>query len=43
MVGDGCRTSFWLDCWLGGILLGVRWPVLHTHALDAEATVVAVL
>jgi hypothetical protein len=35
VVGDGCRTAFWLDCWLGG----VRWPVLLSHALDAEATV----
>jgi hypothetical protein len=42
-VGDGCRTSFWLDTWVGGAPLGERWPVLLSHALDAGATVGAVL
>jgi hypothetical protein len=43
VVGDGCRTAFWLACWLGGVPLGVRWPVLLSHALDAEAMVAVVL
>jgi hypothetical protein len=43
VVGNGCRTAFWLDCWLGVVPIGVQWPVLLSHALDAEATVAAVL
>jgi hypothetical protein len=43
VVGDGFHTAFWLDCWVGGVPLGVRWPVLLSHALDTEATVAAVL
>jgi hypothetical protein len=42
-VGDGRRTSFWLDNWTGGGAIGVRWPVLLSHALDAGASVHGVL
>jgi hypothetical protein len=42
-VGDGHRTSFWLDNWAGGRAIGDRWPVLLSHALDAGASVHKVL
>jgi hypothetical protein len=42
-VGDGCRTAFWLDNWVGGMPLGERWPVLLWHALDVGATVDVVI
>jgi hypothetical protein len=42
-AGDGRRTSFWLDVWVGSEAIGCRWPVLLSHALDRNATVAAVI
>ena len=42
-VGNGVRTSFWLDRWLpAGILMEV-FPALYTHSLHKDASVAEVL
>jgi hypothetical protein len=38
-VGDGCRTAFWLDSWLGTLPLCCQLPALFSHALKPDATV----
>lgn len=43
VVGDGCRTAFWMDSWIGGVPLGDRFPALFSHALKKDATVRQVL
>jgi len=31
-IGNGCRTSFWLDLWLGDQTLAQRFPALYSHS-----------
>ncbi|KAA8515645.1 hypothetical protein F0562_018744 [Nyssa sinensis] len=35
-VGDGRRTSFWLDKWLGDVVLAELFPRLFSLAIDKE-------
>jgi hypothetical protein len=42
-VGDGRRTAFWLDTWVGGAPLAARFVSLFSHALDRDASVHTVL
>ena len=42
-VGDGERTSFWLDDWLGGGALCNRVQALFSHATKPHASVATVL
>uniref|UniRef100_A0ACD5XLI3 Uncharacterized protein n=1 Tax=Avena sativa TaxID=4498 RepID=A0ACD5XLI3_AVESA len=41
--GDGRRTSFWWDNWLGGSPLGCQFSALLSHALDKEVSLRHVL
>ncbi|CAM0885736.1 unnamed protein product [Alopecurus aequalis] len=38
-IGDGKRTSFWLDSWLGDSPFAARWPALFSHSKAADKTV----
>jgi hypothetical protein len=38
-VGDGRHTLFWLDNWIGGEAIGIKWLVLVLHTLHHDATV----
>jgi hypothetical protein len=40
-VGDGLKTLFWLDSWLGGIPLAERFPRLFDLFLNKLSTVAA--
>jgi hypothetical protein len=42
-IGNGERTSFWADDWLGMGALAVEFPVLFSHALNTQVPVSAVL
>ena len=42
-IGEGCQTSFCLDCWLPGGPLCQQLAALFSHALDSKATVASVL
>src|SRR4051794_7927267 len=39
IVGDGRRTSFWMDSWHPCGAVSAAFPALYTHTMDAEATV----
>ncbi|CAM0908391.1 unnamed protein product [Alopecurus aequalis] len=42
-VGDGRHASFWMDSWTGATSLRLRFPVLFSHARDADVTVATVV
>ena len=42
-IGNGSRTSFWHDCWLGILQLANLFPALYSHTTDCHATVKDVL
>jgi hypothetical protein len=43
VVGNGCRTSFWKNSWIGNGPLAVKFPILFDWALDKDVTVNKVL
>jgi hypothetical protein len=42
-VGNGERTCFWSEDWLGEGALGSRFPALFSHAVKPDASVATVL
>jgi hypothetical protein len=38
-LGNGARTSFWIDKWVGDLPLSVSFPRLFSLAIDKEATI----
>lgn len=42
-IGNGSRTSFWHDRWLGILRLANLFPALYSHTTDCHATVKDVL
>jgi hypothetical protein len=43
VVGNGCKTSFWKNSWIGDCPLAVKFPVLFDLALDKDISVNMVL
>ena len=43
VVGNGCKTSFWKNSWIGDGPLAVKFPVLFDLALDKNVAVNKVL
>jgi hypothetical protein len=43
VVGNGCKTSFWKNSWIGDCPLAVKFPVLSDLALDKDISVNMVL
>jgi hypothetical protein len=42
-LGYGAHTVFWMDAWLSELPLSVRFPAMFSHALDAHASMHAVV
>jgi hypothetical protein len=38
-LGDGCRTSFWLDGWIGNKPLSIQFSALFSHVQHTNVTV----
>ncbi|GLT32074.1 hypothetical protein SLA2020_067640 [Shorea laevis] len=38
-LGDGSKTSFWKDIWLGSFPLKLEFPQLFNLTLDKESTI----
>jgi hypothetical protein len=43
VVGNGCRTSFWKNFWIGDGPLDVKFPILFDLAMDKDITINKVL
>jgi hypothetical protein len=43
VVGNGCKTSFWKNTWIGDCPLAVKFPVLFDLAFDKDISVNKVL
>jgi hypothetical protein len=43
VVGNGCRTSFWKNFWIGDGSLAVKFPILFDLTIDKDITVNKVL
>jgi hypothetical protein len=43
VVGNGCKTSFWKNSWIGDCPFAVKFPVLFDLALDKDISVNKVL
>jgi hypothetical protein len=43
VVGNGCKTSFWKNLWIGNCPLADKFPVLFDLALDKDISVNKVL
>jgi hypothetical protein len=43
VVGNGCRTSFWKNFWIGDGPLAVMFPILFDLTIDKDITVNKVL
>jgi hypothetical protein len=43
VVGNGCRTSFWKNFWIGDGPLAVKFPILFDLTIDKDITINKVL